>query len=118
VWLTNLIAFALWFWELDRGGPVQRGIADREALPPADFRFPQDEDHDTVREVAARSSKRTDWRPALVDYLYVSLTNSTAYSPTDTMPLTPRAKVLMGVQGLESFLLTILVIARAVNLLH
>jgi uncharacterized membrane protein len=118
VWLTNLIAFALWFWELDRGGPVQRGIADREALPAADFRFPQDEDHDTVREVAARSSKRTDWRPALVDYLYVSLTNSTAYSPTDTMPLTPRAKVLMGVQGLESFLLTILVIARAVNLLH
>jgi hypothetical protein len=118
VWLTNLIAFALWFWELDRGGPVQRGIADREAVPPADFRFPQDEDHDTVREVAARSSKQTDWRPTFVDYFYVSLTNSTAYSPTDTMPLTTRAKVLMGVQGLESFLLTILVIARAVNILH
>jgi hypothetical protein len=118
VWLTNLIAFGLGFWELDRGGPVQRGLSDRDTLPPADFRFPQDEDHDTVREVAARSSKVADWRPTFVDYVYVSLTNSTAYSPTDTMPLTPRAKVLMGVQGLESFLLTILVIARAVNLLH
>jgi uncharacterized membrane protein len=118
VWMTNLIAFGLGYWELDRGGPVQRGIADRERLPAADFRFPQDEDHDTVREVAARSSKWADWRPTLVDYLYVSLTNSTAYSPTDSMPLTPRAKALMGVQGVESFLLTILVIARAVNLLH
>ncbi|HEV7754294.1 MAG TPA: hypothetical protein VGO94_00405 [Mycobacteriales bacterium] len=118
VWLTNLIGFGLAFWELDRGGPVQRGLATRETLPAADFRFPQDEDHDTVPEVAARSSKVTDWRPTLSDYLYVSLTNSTAYSPTDTMPLTARAKVLMGIQGLESFLLTILVIARAVNLLH
>ena len=117
VWTTNLIVFGLGFWELDRGGPVQRGVLDRERLPPADFRFPQDEDHDTVREVAMRSSVHSDWRPALWDYLYVSITNSTAYSPTDVMPLTQRAKLLMGVQGLESFVLSILVIARAVNLL-
>jgi uncharacterized membrane protein len=64
-----------------------------------------------------RSSVHSDWRPALWDYLYVSITNSTAYSPTDVMPLTQRAKLLMGVQGLESFVLSILVIARAVNLL-
>jgi uncharacterized membrane protein len=118
VWLTNLIAFGLGYWELDRGGPVQRGLTARESLPAADFRFPQDEDHDTVPEVARRSSKWTDWRPTLLDYLYVSFTNSTAYSPTDTMPITPRAKVLMAAQGLESFLLTLLVIARAVNVLH
>jgi hypothetical protein len=117
VWTTNLIVFGLGFWELDRGGPVQRGLVDRDRLPAADFRFPQDEDHDTVREVAARSSLHSDWRPAFLDYLYVSATNSTAYSPTDTMPLTARAKALMGVQGLESFVLSILVIARAVNLL-
>jgi uncharacterized membrane protein len=118
VWLTNLIAFGLGFWELDRGGPVQRGLAERTEFPAADFRFPQDEDDDAVHEVAKRSSMRSDWRPVFLDYLYVSVTNSTAFSPTDTMPLTARAKVLMGVQGLESFLLSILVIARAVNLLH
>jgi uncharacterized membrane protein len=117
VWLTNVIAFGLGYWELDRGGPVQRGIADREALPPADFRFPQDDDGATVTEVARRSATRTDWRPGFLDYLYVSVTNSSAFSPTDTMPLSSRAKILMGVQGLESFLLSILVIARAVNIL-
>jgi uncharacterized membrane protein len=117
VWGTGMIAFGLGYWELDRGGPVQRGMFDRDVLPPADFRFPQDEDHDTVSEVAARSAVVSDWRPTFLDYLYVSLTNATAYSPTDTMPLSHRAKALMGIQALESFVLTILVIARGVNLL-
>jgi hypothetical protein len=117
VWLTSLIAFGLGYWELDRGGPVQRGLAERDTLPPADFRFPQDEDADTVTEVAKRASVHADWRPTFLDYLFVSVTNSTAYSPTDTMPLSHRAKVLMGFQALESFLLSILVIARAVNTL-
>src|SRR4051794_13635103 len=95
VWLTNVIVYGLAFWELDRGGPVARTHLPRPDLPPADFRFPQDEDHDTVLEVQAGSSKVSDWVPAIVDYLYVSVTNSSAFSPTDTMPLSTRAKILM-----------------------
>jgi len=117
VWLTNIIAFALLYWELDRGGPVQRSKAKRAELPPADFRFSQDENDDTAAEVASRSSKVSDWRPRFVDYLYVSTTNSTAFSPTDTMPLSPRAKVLMSVESIEALLVSILVIARGVSLL-
>ena len=100
VWVTNVIAFALVYWELDRGGPVSRRHAARTDLPPADFRFPQDEDHDAIDEVAARSSQRTGWVASFVDYVYFSLSNSMAFSPTDAMPLSVRAKVLM---GLESF---------------
>jgi hypothetical protein len=118
VWLTNIIAFALLYWELDRGGPVSRARAPRSELPPADFRFSQDEDDDTVLEVASRSSETSDWRPRFIDYLYVSTTNSTAFSPTDTMPLSPRAKMLMGIQCVEALLVSILVIARGVSLLH
>jgi hypothetical protein len=117
VWLTNIIAFALAFWELDRGGPLARATLPREHLPPADFRFPQDEDEDAVHEVARHSSAVSDWRPEFPDYLYVSITNSTAYSPTDTMPLSHRAKLLMGVQCIEALIVSVLVIARAVGLL-
>ena len=117
VWLTNIIAFALAFWELDRGGPLVRATQPRENLPLADFRFPQDDDADAVNGVAGRSSAVSDWRPEFPDYLYVSVTNSTAYSPTDTMPLSHRAKLLMAVQGIEGLIISVLVIARAVNVL-
>jgi hypothetical protein len=117
VWVTNIIAFALLFWELDRGGPVARNTADRSQLPAADFRFSQDEDHNTSSEVASRSAKVSDWRPAFVDYLYVSLTNSTAFSPTDTMPLSPRVKILMSIEATEALLVSVLVIARGVSLI-
>jgi hypothetical protein len=117
VWLTNVIGFALLYWELDRGGPVTRREARRDRLPPADFRFSHDEDADAVEEVAATSSARADWIPTFVDYLYVSLTNSSAFSPTDTMPLTSRAKMLMGLQATAALLTSLLVIARAVGAL-
>ena len=117
VWLTNIIAFALLYWELDRGGPVLRAKAKRDELPAADFRFSQDENDDTAAEVACRSSKVSDWRPRFVDYLYLSTTNSTAFSPTDTMPLSPRAKLLMSLESVEALLVSILVIARGVSLL-
>lgn len=117
IWVTNIIAFALVFWELDRGGPVSRRHTRRDDLPPADFRFPQDEDHDAIEEVAARSSEKTGWVASYIDYLYVSLTNSMAFSPTDTMPLSARAKVLMGLEATGGFILLALVIARAVSLL-
>jgi hypothetical protein len=117
VWLTNIIAFALLYWELDRGGPVLRAKAKRAEMPPADFRFSQDENDDTADEVARRSSKVSDWRPRFVDYLYLSTTNSTAFSPTDTMPLSPRAKLLMSLESVEALLVSILVIARGISLL-
>ena len=72
VWATNVIAFALLFWNLDRGGPVSRAQLPREQLSLADFRFSHDEDHDAVVEVAAGSSRQADWAPTFTDYLYVS----------------------------------------------
>lgn len=117
VWLTNVIAFALVFWVLDRGGPVARAMIPRPKLALADFRFPQDEDHDAVDEVARGSSKQADWVPNYIDYFYFSLSNSMAFSPTDTMPLTHRAKLLMALESFAGFALLALVIARAVSLI-
>jgi hypothetical protein len=108
VWLSNVIVFALWFWELDRGGPRARehGEHDKDDLP--DFLFPQMTD---AKELMP------NWQPAFSDYLYMSSTNATAFSPTDTLPITGTAKLLMAVQGLSSFVLVVLVTARAVNIL-
>jgi hypothetical protein len=118
VWATNVIAYALLFWEMDRGGPVRRQTTKREDLPLADFRFPQDEDHDTVVEVARGSSIQGNWVPAFLDYLYLSCTNSSAFSPTDTMPLSSRAKLLMMAESTSALLVSVLVIARAVGALQ
>ena len=115
VWLTNVIGFGLLYWELDRGGPVARRNTDRESLPPADWRFSQDENDDAIVEVAASSSKVSGWVPGFVDYLYMSLTNSSAFSPTDTMPLSTRAKALMSVEATAALFTSLLVIARAVG---
>ncbi len=105
IWLTNLLVFALWFWEMDRGGPGKRAVGKDG---PPDFLFPQMSD-DTIEP--------RDWRPKFIDYLYVALTNNTAFSPTDTMPLTPMAKIVMGVQSTASFLTIGLIVSRAVNIL-
>jgi hypothetical protein len=117
VWMTNVLVFALAYWELDRGGPVVRTHTARPRLPTADFRFPQDEDHDAVNEVAVRSAAKSGWVPGFIDYLYVSVTNSSAFSPTDTMPLSPRAKVLMAVESVSALMLSVLVISRGISLL-
>jgi hypothetical protein len=77
----------------------------------------KNEDHDAVKEVAARSSVKTGWTAAFIDYLYFSLSNSMAFSPTDTMPLSARAKGLMGLEAFGGFVLLALVIAHAVSLL-
>jgi len=105
IWLTNLLIFGLWFWEMDRGGPGRRA-SGRDAPP--DFLFPQMSD-DNIEP--------RDWRPKFFDYLYVSLTNNTAFSPTDTMPLTMMAKAVMGVQSVVSLLTIGLIVSRAVNIL-
>lgn len=115
VWMTNVIGFALLYWELDRGGPAARRALARGQLQPADWRFSQDENADTVTEVAATSSKKTGWIAVFLDYLYLSVTNSSAFSPTDTMPLSSRAKMLMAVQATAALFITLLVIARAIG---
>jgi uncharacterized membrane protein len=118
VWVTHVIVYALIYWEMDRGGPVVRTKTEpRSALPPADIRFPQDEDHDAVVEVAVGSSAKSDWTAGFVDYAYFSASNTMAFSPPDAMPLTARAKILVGLQAFAAFVLLVLVIARAVSLL-
>jgi hypothetical protein len=104
VWGTNVIAFGLWYWAVDRGGPVRRLQPDP---PPPDFQFPQMENP----QLAAPG-----WFPELVDYIYVSFTNSIAFSPTDAMPLTRRAKLLMLSESAISAITILLVAARAVNI--
>lgn len=105
IWLTNVLVFALWYWELDRGGPDERS---HHAHRQPDFLFPQ---------MTTPHCAPEHWSPTFLDYLYVSSTNATAFSPTDTLPLTPAAKTLMLTQALASLLTIALVAARAVNIL-
>lgn len=104
VWLTNVIVFALWYWEFDRGGPAARANA-RKKHP--DFLFTQMTTPELVRR---------DWEPAFVDYLYLSFTNATAFSPTDTLPMSRWAKLAMMFQSAISLITVALVVARAVNI--
>ena len=115
IWVTDVLVFALAFSELDRGGPVSRSLRPRRDLPAADLRFSQDENAGSVREVAKSASGVSDWVPAFPDYLYVSLTNSSAFSPTDTMPLTTRMKVLMAVEATAAMLTSLLIISAGVG---
>lgn len=115
IWVTLVIGFALLYWEIDRGGPVARHSWDRRDLPLADWRFSQDENAGEVGEIAEGSSEQAQWTPEFVDYAYLSLTNSSAFSPTDTMPLSSRAKMLMGLQSTAALLTSLLVVARAVG---
>jgi len=105
IWLTNVIAFGLWYWDLDRGGAAARA-AGSTARPA--FLFPEMSNPDYVGE---------DWSPAFVDYLHLSFTTATAFSPTDVSPLKPWAKVMMMSEEAISMALGILVVARAVNIL-
>ncbi|MCD2169901.1 DUF1345 domain-containing protein [Microbacterium sp. JC 701] len=118
VWAINVIGYAVVYWEMDRGGPIARRRDARDELPPADFQFPQDSDREAVSEVARRSSDTEDWAPGYVDYLYFSASNAMAFSPTDVMPLSSRAKLFMMVQAVSGFILLALVIARSVNILN
>lgn len=102
--LTNTIVFALWYWEYDRGGPAARAHGENDV---PDLLFPQMTDEHLAR----------DWEPIFVDYLYVSFTNTTAFSPTDTMPLSRWAKVLFALQASISVVTVVLIAARAVNIL-
>jgi uncharacterized membrane protein len=105
LWLTNVLLFGLWYWQLDGGGPQAR------ALDPGgqrDFMFPQ---------MDKTQFAPPGWKPGVIDYLYLAFTNATAFSPTDAMPLTQSAKALMAAQALTSLLVVALVVGRAVNIL-
>jgi hypothetical protein len=104
VWGTNVITFGLWYWAFDRGGPVRRLEPNP---PPPDFQFPQMENPELVAP---------GWQPELVDYMYVAFTNAIAFSPTDAMPLSRRAKLLMLAESAVSAVTILLVAARAVNI--
>ncbi len=105
IYITNIVMFALFYWEIDNGGPGNRR---KNELEERDFLFPQ--------QNLGYSLKR-QWYPTFFDYLYVSVTNGTAFSPTDTMPLSRRAKFLMGLQAAVSLLVVVLIAARAINVL-
>ncbi|MEV4127546.1 hypothetical protein [Nocardia sp. NPDC049707] len=106
VWLTNVVVFGLWYWEFDRGGPAARAHA-RKPLP--DFLFVQ---------MQSPELTEPEWEPQFLDYLYLAFTNATAFSPTDVMPMSRWAKATMMLQSAISLVLVILVIARAINVLH
>lgn len=104
IYMTNIIVFGLWYWEFDRGGPIPRHLGT-ERHP--DFLFPQ---------YANPELAPPAWAPTFVDYLYVSFTNASAFSPTDVMPLSRWAKGIMFAQSAVSLITVALVVARAVNI--
>jgi uncharacterized membrane protein len=106
IWLTNVVAFALWYWEFDRGGPVARAHASKRY---PDFQF--------VQMVSPPEMVPPEWEPAFFDYLYLAFTNAAAFSPTDVMPMSRWAKLIMTVQSVVSIVTVALVVSRAVNIL-
>jgi uncharacterized membrane protein len=103
LWIFNILVFALWYWEIDGGGPVKRHLAGHQA---ADFMFPQQ-----------ANGNDGSWAPHFLDYLFVAFTGATALSPTDTYPLTRAAKALMMMEAILSLTIIVLLVARAINIL-
>lgn len=104
LWVTNIIAFSLWYWQFDRGGPAER--AAQSGVPPSFF-FPENVNPQRARE---------GWVPRYPDYLFLAYTNATAFSPADTMPVQTWAKMLMMTESMISLVTAIIVIARAIGL--
>jgi len=111
IWLTNILVYALWFWEIDGGGPAahcHQSFVDNPQQ--GDFMFSQ-----SLLDPQLRA--KSNWRPRFIDYLFLAFTNATAFSPTDTFPLTATGKVLMMAEALTSLVTIAIVAGRAVNLL-
>jgi len=108
IWATNVVVFALWFWTLDRGSPSSRGLVlpDRR-----DFLFTQQQQAPDINPTFA------GWSPGFMDYVFLAYTNATAFSPSDTFPLTVRAKLLMMAESFISLITIALVASRAVGIL-
>jgi hypothetical protein len=105
MWVSNVLTFSLLFWQIDRGGPEAR-MNDISKRP--DFLFPQ---------TGVPDEAPLDWRPTFVDYLFLSYTTATAFSPTDTMPMTSRAKLMMMLESSIALTTFAVVAARAINIL-
>ena len=105
IWVNNVLTFSLLYWQIDRGGPEARAA---NAGPKPDWLFPQE---------GAREDVPPDWRPTFVDYLFLGFSTATAFSPTDTLPLTSRAKLLMMLQTTISLVTIVAVMSRAINIL-
>jgi uncharacterized membrane protein len=105
IYLINVLTFAVWVWELDRGGPAERAAGSD---PYPDFLFPP---------MTSPEMTHKDWEPYFLDYFYVAFTNATAFSPTDTLPLSRRAKFAMALESAIALVTAALVIAKAVNAL-
>lgn len=105
VWVTNVFVFSLLYWQIDRGGPEAR-ISNRRPRP--DWLFPQ---------VDLPEDVMPNWRSTFVDYLFLAFTTATAFSPTDALPLTPRAKLLMLLESSISLATIVVVVSRAINIL-
>jgi uncharacterized membrane protein len=105
LWVINVVTFAVWYWEIDGGGPAQRNQEEHHSV---DFFFPQ-------MNLGDKSAR--DWSPGFLDYLFLAFNTSTAFSPTDTAVLSWRAKVLMMVQALLSLLILAVLVSRAINTL-
>jgi uncharacterized membrane protein len=103
IWVVNVLAFSLLYWQLDRGGPGARARGERVR---PDWVFPQP---------AAAEDLPSDWRPLFLDYLYLGYNTATAFTPADVAPLTRRAKVLMMLESMISLLTTVVVLSRALN---
>ncbi len=103
LWAANVLVFALWYWEIDGGGPRKRHLNEYKA---ADFMFPQQTDGNPDR-----------WVPHFFDYLFVAFTGATALSPTDTFPLTRTTKILMMVEALNAMSILVIIVGRVVNIL-
>jgi hypothetical protein len=117
IWLTNVLVFALWYWELDGNGPIARArMSCEEGIGRADFLFPQQQM--LINAGSRLPWLREQWKPQFFDYVYVAFTNATAFSPTDVMPLSRWAKALMSVEALISLITVLIVLARSVSLIQ
>jgi hypothetical protein len=103
LYISNILIFALWYWEIDGGGPKKRHISGYQA---ADFQFPQQINGNPNR-----------WQSHFIDYIFLAFTASTAISPADTMPLTRTAKCLMMIQGIIALTILAILIGRSINIL-
>jgi hypothetical protein len=104
LWVTNVLVFSMWYWEIDQGGPAVRHV---NKLEPVDFLFPQ---------LISDAKLWSDWKPGYLDYLFLAYNTNTAFSPTDTMVMSRRAKLLMMTQGSISLVIVAILAARAINI--